>query len=148
MHLCQPVVLTGLNRLKPGKIEFRPASGINLCNFSRFKPWFKPGGLNHLPTLDWARPDSAEQCQAGPDGPDKVRQDWIGMGRTVPDRARPGSARQRRIGQRQAGSGGAKQGSSRQDRAEQSQTGSHEAGQDRVRQGRAGQRQTGLDKVG
>ena len=48
MDVCQPVVLTGLNRFKPGKIEFMPASGINLSNFSRFKPWFKPGGLNHL----------------------------------------------------------------------------------------------------
>ena len=45
------MVLTGLNQFKPGKTEFMPASGINLCNFSRFKPWFKPDGLNHLPTL-------------------------------------------------------------------------------------------------
>ena len=44
---CQPVVLTGLNRFKPGKIEFMPANGIKLSNFSRFKP----GGINHLPTL-------------------------------------------------------------------------------------------------
>ena len=28
-----------------------PAIGINALNFSRFKPWFKPGGLNQLPTL-------------------------------------------------------------------------------------------------
>ena len=41
MDLCQPVVLTGLNRFKPGKTEFMPASGMNLCNFSRFKR-FKP----------------------------------------------------------------------------------------------------------
>ena len=26
-------------------------SDINSFSFSRFKPWFKPGGLNHLPTL-------------------------------------------------------------------------------------------------
>ena len=51
MDLCQPVALTGLNWFKPGKTEFMPASGINLFNFSWFKPWFKPGGLNHLPTL-------------------------------------------------------------------------------------------------
>ena len=42
---------SGFNRFKSGKIKFMPASGINLSNFSRIKPWFKPGGLNHLPTL-------------------------------------------------------------------------------------------------
>ena len=41
------MVLTGLNQFKPGKIDVMPASGINSFNFSRFKP----GGLNHLPTL-------------------------------------------------------------------------------------------------
>ena len=45
------MVSTGLNRFKPSKIEFMPANGINALNFSRFKPWFKPGGLNQLPTL-------------------------------------------------------------------------------------------------
>ena len=45
-----------------------PASGINSFNFSRFKPWFKPGGLNHLPTLlkrrllniDWSQLQEVE----------------------------------------------------------------------------------------
>ena len=41
----------GFNRFKPGKIAFKPTSGINAFNFGRFKPWFKPGGLTHLPTL-------------------------------------------------------------------------------------------------
>ena len=41
---------TGLDQLKPGKIEFMPASGINAFIFCRFKPRFKPGGLNQLLT--------------------------------------------------------------------------------------------------
>ena len=45
------MVLTGLNRFKPGKIEFIPASGINALSFSRFKPWFKPGGLNRFKSV-------------------------------------------------------------------------------------------------
>ena len=48
---------SGFNQFKPGKIEFMPASGINNAfNFSQFKPWFKPGGLNQLPTLVWIAP--------------------------------------------------------------------------------------------
>ena len=69
------------------------------------------------------------------------------MGRTVPDRTRPGSASQSRVGQRQAGLGGAGQGSARQDRAEQSQTGSRVAGQGRAASGRADEGQTGSDTI-
>ena len=46
------MVLTGLNRFKPGKIEFKPASGINAFNLGQLNH-----GLNQVVQRPLANPD-------------------------------------------------------------------------------------------